>query len=125
MTEKIDYEAYQESFKHLKKPGMQGFMDDPEKTEALKDAPESVRQAAFEKCVQMGIPWPFPTENDPIQPDISPDERRYVCNRYPSYAIAVGKKYAQFENGELVTDDPEIIEAVESDRFFKVCIVEG
>ena len=45
-------------------------------------------------------------------------ERRYICNRFPF--LGIGR--AKFENGLLVTSDPQIQMLVESNEWFNVHI---
>jgi hypothetical protein len=49
---------------------------------------------------------------------------RFVSNHYPNLSICVGKQLVQFK-GDLVTDDPEVIAAVEGHPWFGLFIHRG
>ena len=58
-------------------------------------------------------PAPAPAPESRPAPDGGP--RRFRCKRYPKQVLAPhGKTIARFENGELVTEDPKVVELCES-----------
>jgi len=143
------WEDFFKGFKYFGLDRMTFFMADAEALDLLKHAPERIKRAAYAKCQKLAIAWPYediavdttgmgqddelfgdeaPTETRQVRADERPAGRirkRFVCNRYPHYCIAIGKKMAQFEGGVFVTDDPQLIKAIEHDQYFNVYVFPG
>lgn len=54
-----------------------------------------------------------------------PATRRFVSNTYPELGLGIKGQYYRFNHGELVTDDPDVIAAVESHPWFRIHIHNG
>lgn len=97
---KKDFQAYQEP-----------EMENPEPDPAENQEPEL---AADEETKEAG---PAP------EPEVK--QARFVSNVFPEMALIIKGQYLRFKSGELVTDDPDVIEAVRKDPWFGIHIHNG